>query len=262
MQINATIKSLPCVPNFSSEESLQSVESLRLGKYTEWFNDVISTDISDKCENVLSRLSEKHGCKTVEIVIPELHEMRIAHIISIGSEALCAPTPDCDDGKGERLTYDTRTNLALFRSFTAADYVAAQRLRRRLMYFHMEIFKKVDIIVTPTTGMTAPRIPPSALKVGRLICKFQVFSYTHLLPDIISYGVRNLMRFIINANLLGLPAVTIPVGYDKQGLPIGMQLIGRPWCEASILRLAATIEETCAEPKKKPLQYYEILKGN
>ncbi|XP_060168005.1 fatty acid amide hydrolase-like isoform X2 [Lycium barbarum] len=211
-----------------------------------WFNDVFSTDISDKCENVLSRLSEKYGCKTVEIVIPELHEMRIAHIVSIGSEALCALNPYCYEGKGERLTYDTRTTLALFRSFTAADYVAAQRLRRRLMYFHMEIFKKVDIIVTPTTGMTAPRIPLSALQVGET--NLQVSG--------------NLMRFIINANLLGLPAVTVPVGYDKQGLPIGMQLIGRPWCEASILRLAAAIEETCAEPKKKPLQYYDILKGN
>ncbi|XP_027774463.1 fatty acid amide hydrolase-like isoform X1 [Solanum pennellii] len=238
--------SLPCVPNFPSRESSRSLESLRLGKYTEWFNDVFSTDISDKCENVLSQLSEKHGCKTVEIVIPELHEMRIAHIVSIGSESLCSLNPDCGDGRGARLTYDTRTNLAFFRSFTAADYVAAQRLRRRLMYFHMEIFKKVDIIVTPTTGMTAPRIPPTALKVGE--------------TDLQVSG--NLMRFIITANLLGLPAVTVPVGYDKQGLPIGMQLIGRPWCEASILRLAAAIEETCAEPKKKPLQYYDILKGN
>ncbi|XP_069145922.1 fatty acid amide hydrolase isoform X4 [Solanum lycopersicum] len=210
--------SLPCVPNFPSRESSRSLESLRLGKYTE----------------------------TVEIVIPELHEMRIAHIVSIGSESLCSLNPDCGDGRGARLTYDTRTNLAFFRSFTAADYVAAQRLRRRLMYFHMEIFKKVDIIVTPTTGMTAPRIPPSALKVGE--------------TDLQVSG--NLMRFIITANLLGLPAVTVPVGYDKQGLPIGMQLIGRPWCEASILRLAAAIEETCAEPKKKPLQYYDILKGN
>ncbi|MCD9559003.1 hypothetical protein HAX54_016718 [Datura stramonium] len=238
--------SFPCVPNFPSQESSQCLESLCLGKYTEWFNDVFSTDISDKCENVLSRLSEKHGCKTVEIVIPELHEMRIAHIVSIGSESLCALNSDCNDGKEGRLTYDTRTNLAFFRTFTAADYVAAQRLRRRLMYFHLEIFKKVDIIVTPTTGMTAPRIPPSALKVGE--------------TDLQVSG--NLMRFIITANLLGLPAVTVPVGYDKQGLPIGMQLIGRPWCEASILRLAAAIEETCAEPKKKPLQYYDILKGN
>ncbi|KAM3219839.1 fatty acid amide hydrolase isoform X2 [Capsicum annuum] len=238
--------SVPCIPNFPSQDSSQSLEALHLGKYTEWFNDVLSTDISDNCENVLSRLSEKHGCKMVEIVIPELHEMRVAHIVSIGSESLCSLNPDCYEGRGARLTYDTRTNLAFFRSFTAADYVAAQRLRRRLMYFHMEIFKKVDIIVTPTTGMTAPRIPPSALKVGE--------TDLHISGD--------LMRFIITANLLGFPAVTVPVGYDNQGLPIGMQLIGRPWCEASILRLAAAIEETCAEPKKKPLQYYDILKGN
>ncbi|KAF3676863.1 Fatty acid amide hydrolase [Capsicum annuum] len=249
---------LPCVPNFSSQESLQSVESLRLGKYTEWFNDVFSTDISDKCTNVLRRLSQKHGCKTIEIVIPDLHEMNIAHVVSIGSESLSALSPDYYDGKGERLTYDTRTNMALFRSFTAADYVAAQRLRRRLMYFHMEIFKKVDIIVTPTTGMAAPRISPSALKVGET--NLQVTGYISI--HVYSVFSENLMRFTTTANLLGLPAVTVPIGYDKQGLPIGMQLIGRPWCEASILRLAAAIEETCAAPVKKPVQYYDILKGN
>ncbi|KAG5606583.1 hypothetical protein H5410_028075 [Solanum commersonii] len=66
--------------------------------------------------------------KTVKIVISELHEMHIAHIVSIGSESLCTLNPD------------------------GADYIAAQRPRQRLMYFHMEIFKKLDIIVTPTTG--------------------------------------------------------------------------------------------------------------
>uniref|UniRef100_M1DWT8 N-acylethanolamine amidohydrolase n=2 Tax=Solanum tuberosum TaxID=4113 RepID=M1DWT8_SOLTU len=66
---------------------------------------------------------------TVEIVIPELHEMRIAHIVSIGPESLCTLNPDCGGGKGVILTYDTRTNLAFFHSFIAADYVATQRLR-------------------------------------------------------------------------------------------------------------------------------------
>ncbi|KAF3683420.1 hypothetical protein FXO38_00775 [Capsicum annuum] len=70
------------------------------------------------------------------------------------------------------------------------------------------------------------------------------------------------MRFVVAGNLLGFPAISVPVGYDKQGLPIGMQLIGRPWSEASILRVAAAIEETCAGPKKKPVQFYDILKGN
>lgn len=219
---------------------------MRLGIYTEWFNDVFSTDISETCGKILNLLLEKHGCETTEVVIPELPEMRAAHLVSIGSTSLCSLTPYCEDGKDVALTYDTRTNLRLFRSFTASDYVAAQRLRQRMMYHHMEIFKKVDVIVTPTTGMTAPIIPRSALKSGET--NLQVSG--------------NLMRFIIAANLLGLPAISVPVGYDKQGLPIGLQIIGRPWGEASILRLAAAIEELCADSKKKPLQFYDTLKGN
>ncbi|XP_058189631.1 fatty acid amide hydrolase-like isoform X2 [Rhododendron vialii] len=158
--------SLPCLPSLSSSESSNALGSLRLGKYTEWFNDVFSTDISQKCDNILNLLLEKHGCKTLEIAIPELLEMRMAHLVSIGSESLCKLKPDYEDGKDVKLTYDTRINLVLFQSFTASDYVAAQRLRRRLMYHHMEILKKVDVIVTPTTGMTAPVIPRNALKVG------------------------------------------------------------------------------------------------
>ncbi|PSS29235.1 Fatty acid amide hydrolase [Actinidia chinensis var. chinensis] len=236
----------PCLPNLSSYESSDALGSLRLGKYTEWFNDVFSTDISQKCDNILALLLEKHGCKTIDIVIPELHEMRLAHLVSIGSESLCVLTPDCEDGKDVKLTYDTRTNLALFQSFTASDYVAAQCLRRRVMYHHMEIFQKVDVIVTPTTGMTAPEIPPNALKFGETDLQVTV----------------NLMRFIIAPNLLGFPAISVPVGYDKQGLPIGLQLIGRPWGEASILRLAAAVEDLCAEPKKRPQTFYETLKRN
>lgn len=235
----------PCFPDLASQDSLNTLGSLRLGKYTEWFNDVYSSEISHKCEDVLNRLSETYGCQTVEVAIPEMHEMRTAHVVSIGSESLSSLNPYCEEGKNSKLTYDTRTNLALFRSFTATDYVAAQKIRQRMMYYHMEIFKKVDVIVTPTTGMTAPAIPSSALQFGET--NLQVSGY--------------LMRFVVAANLLGLPAISIPVGYDKEGLPIGLQLLGKPWSEATILCLASTIEELCGKPKKRPALYYDILKG-
>ncbi|KAB2633914.1 fatty acid amide hydrolase-like [Pyrus ussuriensis x Pyrus communis] len=235
----------PSVPNLSLYDSLNTLGSLRLGKYTAWFNDVHSTDISDMCEDVLSLLSKTHGCEMVEIVVPELHEMSTAHLVSIGSEFLNGMNPYCEDGYGAKLSYDSRTSVALFRSFSASDYIAAQCLRRRIMYHHMEIFKKVDVIVTPTTGMTAPIIPPAALKDGE--------------TDMWVTGY--LMRFVIAGNLLGLPAISVPVGYDKQGLPIGLQLIGRPWGESSILRLASAIEELCAKSKKRPVQYFDVLKS-
>ncbi|KAI7745988.1 hypothetical protein M8C21_026852 [Ambrosia artemisiifolia] len=237
--------SVPCLPDLSSHENSSILGSLRLGKYTEWFNDVFSPDISNKCEDALNMFSETHGCKILEIVIPELDEMRTAHVVSIGSEAATSMSPDLQDGKGGRLTLDSRINFPLFNSFSASDYVAAQRLRRRIMYYHMEIFKNVDVIVTPTTGMTAPVIPKSALKLGESNMKV----------------TGNLMRFIIAANLLGFPAISVPVGYDKQGLPIGLQIIGRPWAEATILRLAAAFEGLRVETKQ-PASYFDILKRN
>ncbi|XP_071685928.1 fatty acid amide hydrolase-like [Rutidosis leptorrhynchoides] len=235
--------STPCLPDLSSHENSRILGSLRLGKYTEWFNDVFSPDISNNCEDALNMFSETHGSKVVEIVIPELDEMRTAHIVSIGSEAAASLMPDLQDGKGKKLTLDSRINFALFNSFTSSDYVAAQRIRRRIMYYHTELFKNVDVIITPTTGMTAPLIPESALKLGESNMKV----------------TANLMRFIVSANLLGFPAISVPVGYDKQGLPIGLQIIGRPWCEASILRLAAAFEGLRMETKK-PASYFDILK--
>ncbi|XP_076924129.1 fatty acid amide hydrolase-like, partial [Bidens hawaiensis] len=133
-------------------------------------------------------------------------------------------------------------NLAVIQSFTGSNYVAAQRLRWRLMYYHMEIFKKVDIIVTPSTGMTAPKIHPSALACGESDLEV----------------TASLMKYGLTANVLGFPAISVPVGYDKQGLPIGLQLIGRPWCEATILRLATVVEQQWNEPKRKTVIYFDV----
>nr|XP_010908066.1 fatty acid amide hydrolase isoform X1 [Elaeis guineensis] len=234
-----------CLPNLSSSDNLTILQSFRLGKYTEWFNDVSCNDISNKCEDVLNLLSDAFGCQMIEIVLPELEEMRTAHIVSIGSETMCSLGPDCVDGRCSELTLDTRISLALFRSFSAAEYVAAQRLRRRIMYYHMEVFKKVDMIVTPTTGITAPEIPLSSLRSGET--DYKVSGY--------------LMRFILAGNLLGLPAISVPIGHDKQGLPIGLQLIGRPWGEASILRVASALEGLCSGFRKKPSKFCDVLKA-
>ncbi|XP_074580544.1 fatty acid amide hydrolase-like [Curcuma longa] len=111
------------------------------------------------------------------------------------------------------------------------------------MHYFLEAFKKVDIIVTPTTGITGPVIAPSSLKFGE--SNYEVQAY--------------LMRFVIAGNLLGLPAISVPIGHDKEGLPIGLQLIGRPWNEATILRVAAAVEELCSGSRRRPSQFYDIL---
>uniref|UniRef100_A0A0D9W1Q7 Amidase domain-containing protein n=1 Tax=Leersia perrieri TaxID=77586 RepID=A0A0D9W1Q7_9ORYZ len=228
-QLEQMVESPLCVPNLVSPNSKNILESVKIGKYTEWFHDVSDRDISNTCEDALKLLCSSFGCQIEEIILPELEEMRTAHVVSIGTESFCDLKPHYKAGKRTAFTLDTRTSLALFGSFTSTDYVASQRIRRRIMYYHNEAFKKVDVIATPTTGITAPKIPESALKSGE--------------SDYVVSAC--LMRFVLAGNLLGLPAITVPVGHDKQGLPIGLQLIGRPWGEASLLRMASAIEVLC-----------------
>ncbi|PPS12187.1 hypothetical protein GOBAR_AA08471 [Gossypium barbadense] len=94
------------------------------------------------------------------------------------------------------------------------------------MQIHKNIFAKADVIVAPTTGVTAYSIFDDALKTGEL--------------DYINGAA--LVRYQIAGNFLGLPAVTVPVGYDKEGLPIGLQFIGKPWSEPTLMHIAFAMQ--------------------
>ena len=106
------------------------------------------------------------------------------------------------------------------------------RMRRRGAHHWQRAFGMCDVIVTPTTACTAPDIPAGAEVSGAL----------HL-PT-----TAKLVRFTTAANLLGLPALAIPVGGQMAAcpggnLPVSLQLIGRPWCEATILRAGHALEQ-------------------
>jgi Asp-tRNA(Asn)/Glu-tRNA(Gln) amidotransferase A subunit family amidase len=99
-------------------------------------------------------------------------------------------------------------------------------MRTRAMARFTEIFDSVDLVVSPATAMVAPTIPAQSLSQG--VADMNV--------------VTELMRFVVPANMTGLPAISLPVGYSRAGLPIGMQLMGRPWEESLLLTVGRAIE--------------------
>ncbi|GAB4855735.1 hypothetical protein Ancab_024378 [Ancistrocladus abbreviatus] len=216
--------------------------NIKLAKYGEWFNDC-SDDIKLCCSEALDKLQEHYGWETVEVTIPEIEVMRLAHYLTIGSE--CSAALDCDLQKlnMEELACDTRVALSIYGSFNGKEYIKAQRIRNRQVQFHKKIFSKADLIVTPTTGVTAYTIKDDSLKTGEL--------------DYINGAA--LVRFQIAGNFLGLPAVTVPVGYDKAGLPIGLQFIGKPWSEATLLHVAFAVQALCISDYRKPQVFHDML---
>lgn len=213
------------------------LSGVRLGVYRRWFEHA-APEVVAANERVLGELIER-GARLVEIEIPELDEMRIAHVVTILSEMV----NNMDHYPENRTDFGpaVRINLALARAFTAADYVQAQKMRTRALRIFAGLFQKVDAVVSPTTAVTAPPIPANGWPYG----------WSDLSTE------TEVMRFVFPGNLTGLPAISFPAGYDSGGMPIGMQVMGRHWEENLLLRIAYAAEQVVE--RKRPSVFFDLL---
>ena len=104
-----------------------------------------------------------------------------------------------------------------------AYYLKAQKVRRLIKDDFDSVFQSVDALLTPAT-------PSAAFPVGRKIDD----PVTNYLNDV----------FTVPANLAGLPGIAVPGGLTSDGLPLGLQVIGRPFDEANLYRVAAVLEDS------------------
>ena len=217
-----------------------NIKRLKLGIFKPWF-DHANPEVVSACEAMVANF-EILGAEIREITIPGLESARAAHSVIILSEmvqSMSATYPEHYKDHG----LEVRINLALAKALTAMDYVQAQKIRTRLITDMNLVMNQVDMILTPSTGMVAPRIPENALPDGN--------------SDLST--VIEIMRFATQANMTGQPAISFPVGYDDHGLPIGMQAIGRYWQEAGLLGLARVSEQFVE--RQEPVVFYDILQG-
>ncbi|XP_022741594.1 fatty acid amide hydrolase-like [Durio zibethinus] len=236
---------LPPKVHFPLLNSTNPISNIKLAKYGEWFNDCCD-EIRICCSNALQLLCERYKWKTVEVTIPEIESMRLAHYLTIGSECTTSLSSYLEKLDYAELGWDARVALRVYGAFHSKEYIKAQKMRNRQMQIHSSIFAKADVIVSPTTGVTAYQIFDDAVKTGEL--------------DYINGAA--LVRYQIAGNFLGLPAVTVPVGYDKAGLPIGLQFIGKPWSEPTLMHIAFAMQALCISDYRKPKIFYNLLHKN
>ena len=104
-----------------------------------------------------------------------------------------------------------------------AYYLKAQKMRRLIYNDFMEAFKQCDIILAPTSPITAFPIGDESM-----------------LQNPINMYLNDV--FTVSVNLAGLPAMSLPIGLAQNGLPLGMQLIGKPFDEGTVFKTAAKLE--------------------
>lgn len=214
------------------------LSDLSVGIYEPWVHHA-TPEISAAFDLTLERL-QKMGLRIKKIRLANLEAARVAHMITISSEMVTGLDRVYHQHRQD-FSLEVRYDLALARLFTARDYVKAQQFRTRLIEQFERAFEEVDLVLTPTTAVTAPPIRPDTLAKGE--------------SDFVL--LTKIMRFATPANLTGHPAISVPIGYDSQGLPIGLQAIGRYWQEHALLRFANIVERL--NERQRPALYYQYL---
>lgn len=202
------------------------VSGLRVGVCRRHFFDGLAPDVESATENALSKLAAE-GAQIVEFDVPEL-DGSLGAIFAI---ELASSTAYHDrrlrDGHVAGFSPDVRALVEMGRFVSGADYLTAERYRRLLGERFVQHFENFDVVVSPTMPLTAWQVGEQRVQVGLREESVLAVSW----------------RLTYLWNLLGFPAVTLPIANDSQGLPIGLQIAAPAFGEALIIRTAKTLED-------------------
>jgi aspartyl-tRNA(Asn)/glutamyl-tRNA(Gln) amidotransferase subunit A len=213
-----------------------SLSGLRLGVHRGYFFDRLQPDVAAAVETALGVLRDL-GSEVVEIDWPEaVNGPAIGTLISRAEsasvhDAHLTVAPD-------RLGAELRLRVAIGLRMPARDYLLALKARRAVKRSAAELFAehRLDALVAPAT-------PATAVRVDRPIVDWADGPE----PVMAAYT-----RLTYPFNVTGQPALALPCGFDGDGLPIGLQLAGRPFAEATLCRIGHAYERTTGWWRRRP----------
>ena len=196
------------------------VRGLRIGVVPGYFFHHVQPPVRDAVQAALATF-ESLGAQIVEIEIENIHGNISAQLTIESAE----PSTYHQRWLRERpqdYGDDVRALLEVGELLLATHYLQAQRYRTLLRNEFINAFRKVDVFVCPTLPFTATKLGATTVVIENGVEE-----------DMLSA----IMQFTGVASLTGLPALNVPCGFDAHGMPIGMQLIGRPFDEATLFRM-------------------------
>jgi aspartyl-tRNA(Asn)/glutamyl-tRNA(Gln) amidotransferase subunit A len=207
----------------------RSIKGLRIGFVRHWHetdnpaSDAVKASLEAACEVFRAR-----GAEVRDVTLPPLADWTACGLLIMMSEAFALHEPWL---KSRPQDYGEifRDRVILGGFFTAADYVEAQRMRRELNSRFMEIMRDHDLLLCAATPFEAPPIDA--------VTKFSSFERP---------------SFTFPFNVTGSPALALRCGFTGAGLPLGMQLAGRPFEDALVLRAGHAYEKATGWSKRRP----------
>lgn len=241
------------VPDYNAALN-QSLKGLRIGLPKEYFISGVDPDV-DKAVREAIKVLESFGATAQEISLPHTdHSLAVYYVLAPSEASSNLSRFDgvryghrakdvknllelYEKSRGEGFGPEVKRRImigtyALSSGYYDAYYAKAQKVRTLVKRDFDNAFKQVDVIATPTT-------PSTAFKIGEKASDpMQMY-----LSDI----------FTISCNLAGLPGLSLPCGFSRSKLPIGLQLLGRPFQEGTLLSAAHHYEQVKPWNKESPL---------
>lgn len=201
-----------------------SLRGLKIGIPGNFFYDRVDPQIL-AATDAARRTLEQAGATCVDVNLPDMEHCRTVSLTVQMPEALSFHSRYLEE-RGDLYGEDFRAGLALGQCLLAEHYVRAKRMMSLYRQKTNEELQKVDVLLTPSTPITAPHLGSPHIDVDGV-------------TEPVGNAITRLTAFF---NLTGHPAITVPSGLHSNGLPMGIQLVGRYFDEATILKVAGCIE--------------------
>ena len=202
------------------------LRKFRLGRPREYFWEKVDQEVRRATEAAV-RDMEKRGAVVREVSLPHLKasldaatDISLAEALHVHQAAGYFPARAADYGEEVRQRIDAGGKIS------AVRYLAGFDVKKRLLAEFDAAFREVDVIVAPTLPVPAPLIGAESVQINGEEIPARSAVVGHCRP----------------ANFTGLPAISVPCGFTRDQLPVGLQLIGRAFDETTLLRVAFSYE--------------------
>ena len=219
--------SLP-VPDYRAELA-DGIKGMRIGVVRHFYerDTTVTPEVGAAMEASISTLS-RLGASVGDVMLPPLQDWQACCMIIMLAEAYAVHEPWLrtrfnDYGKS------FRDRVAPGAFIASADYMAAMRHRRELQEKLARVMTNVDLLILPSTPGPAP-----------------------LVKDVGSYGLFETPNFSMPFNVAGTPALSLCNGYSAGGLPLSLQIVGRPFEDAIVLRAGHAYENATPWKERRP----------
>lgn len=217
------------VPDYSAS-LVEDVRGLKIGVPRHFFfadRPEINKETQARADEAL-KVFEELGAHIGEVEVPMLEYAGPSQRTIMLSEAFTYHAPNLRS-RPEEFGVMVRAQFRMGGLYSSSDYVQAQRVRNVLKRQFGQLMQRVDVVVSPTMSNPAPSFAESdAMTTARM-------------PS-----------FTGPYNLTGMPAISVPCGFTSAGLPVGLQIAGRPFDEPTVFRAAYTYQQRVGLYKTRP----------